>query len=767
MDRTKHLAAIGIFIIILTGCRDDMENTKYARPDWLAGKVYTQLKAEDDLSVFASCVERVGYDTIINVSGSYTVFAPTDDAFTEFFQIHPQYNTVDDIPIEELSRLVKFHIVQNPWSKRQLTTLDVYGWIDTLDINNDEPRGFKRETLLLDKDTRYGIVYDEAEKRFNIVDTTEADLMRRVITDSRKFVPFFYKEYFEIYDLDFSDYEFYFDRSFGGAGDIYFAGAKIIADEIFAENGFVYKVDRVIEPMRNTFQFLSEGDGQNSYQVLLDLLNLYPEFTYDEEKTNDQPGAKLGLDVDSLFRLRFPDLTFNFTNEETIPPRGSIGLPSNVTIRYHHGLIAPTDEAFANFIDEYFVGGNRWGSLKNAPDNIKQIVANSHMLINPVYPSEFQVGFYNGEQDRVVLDEADIVNREFGSNASIIAVSEAIVPRAFKSITGPVYLQKGYSFAMYAIEQSGLLPALKRENQDYLFFVESDANCRLDSSFLYNPGSQTFSAFLIPEFGARIRITIPLNDIRTLLLNHVGVARPKGIARKEFVKNLAGNFLIFNNETGQVTGTAPTTFGFGGAPSIDYPTQISTDTDNGTTYSIDNWFSFSTTTLFTKINQQYPYFQSLLSRAGLLRDPYSYNFTSENENYTVFIPHDSAFENMQVDTLTQAELKDLLLFHFVQGDLIFTDGNKTTAYYETLRPDESSTTFNTVFTRMYIDPGIDVINIPDTGGGNFVSIAESDQTNILVGRTLGDGQSVYPNIVNNGVIHEIPVVLNRNDIDTQ
>ena len=58
-----------------------------------------------------------------------------------------------------------------------------------------------------------------------------------------------------------------------------------------------------------------------------------------------QPGADQGLQVDSLFDITYPDITFNIVNEKTQAPKGTTGLPSNVTIRYHHGLVAPTDEA--------------------------------------------------------------------------------------------------------------------------------------------------------------------------------------------------------------------------------------------------------------------------------------------------------------------------------------------------------------------------------------------------------------------------------------
>ncbi len=237
MTRTKLLGLLALSCIIITSCKDVLNREdRYKRPDWLAGKVYTQVKADPDLSTFAKCIELTGYDTIIDVSGSYTVFAPNNEAFTVYLQSHPEYNTVEDIPVDVLSNLVKYHIVQNPWSKNQLTSLDVWGWIDSTDITNSKPRGYKRETLLLEKDKKYGVSY--VNGFYHIIDTTKTSWYRRVITDSRKYAPIFYKQYFDIYNLNTSDYQFYFDRPIDGASDIYFVGARIIGDEIFAENGF-------------------------------------------------------------------------------------------------------------------------------------------------------------------------------------------------------------------------------------------------------------------------------------------------------------------------------------------------------------------------------------------------------------------------------------------------------------------------------------------------------------------------------------------------
>jgi len=137
MIKLRPIILLSLLGLLLLGCDPELKREdKYARPEWLAGKVYTQLLDQPDLSTFTLCVELAGYDTIIDRSGSYTIFAPDNDAFATWFQQHPVYNVVEDIPYKELDNLVKYHMVQNPWSKIQLRSLDVWGWIDTLDINN-------------------------------------------------------------------------------------------------------------------------------------------------------------------------------------------------------------------------------------------------------------------------------------------------------------------------------------------------------------------------------------------------------------------------------------------------------------------------------------------------------------------------------------------------------------------------------------------------------------------------------------------------------
>ncbi|MDA3816357.1 MAG: fasciclin domain-containing protein, partial [Prolixibacteraceae bacterium] len=377
MTKGKYLILITL-LLTLFSCEDNFD--KYEKPAWLEGLLYTKMKTVDNIDTFTKCVELSGYNEVIDVSGSYTVFAPSDEAFELYLQSHAAYNTVEDIPQYELLALVKFHIVQNAWNREQLRKLDVNGWIDPKDEFNNKAWGYKRQTVLLGDDYRFGIVPDKGYNEWRLVDTTETTFTRRIINDTRKYAPIFYSDYFALHNLPLSDYSFYFDRSFENPDDIYFADAKL-NEEYFADNGFIHVVDRVVEPMKNGYEILDSEEG-NDYSEFLRLIQQFPELEYDSDKTFDQAGAEQGLQVDSLFELTFPDLAFDITSERTKAPAGGAGLPSEVTIRFHHGLVAPTNPAFEQFLDEYVRVDGGWGTLEFMPRRIKRIIANSYMSEN-------------------------------------------------------------------------------------------------------------------------------------------------------------------------------------------------------------------------------------------------------------------------------------------------------------------------------------------------------------------------------------------------
>ena len=434
------------------------------------------------------------------------------------------------IPAKVLENLVERHILQNGWSLAQLQSLDIEGWIDKNDPDNDKPRGYKRQTVQQHPDKKYFVKSSAGE--YIIVDSLESNEYKKVFSKSRKYGSLFFADYFGINDLQFDDYEFYFGRSFE-TGNIYYGKARIVSPEIFAENGFVYEVDQVTDPLLNAEELLQQEYSQFSYNLFRETMNQFSEFSVNMEATNLQPEAKAGGLFDTLYNLTFPGLVFN-QNEELTGPNTS---NSKYTVRYQNGLFAPTDEAFQNLLDEVVTNASgypHWNSYESVPIEIKRIIINAHLTDKPVYRTNIENGFKNGVDDFITINEEDIVHRYYGSNCSFIGLNKAIVPRAFSSITGPVYLRPGYSTFQYALEYSKTLPPLKEEGVNYSFYVMSDEHFKMDSSLIVelSPGRQNRYSFRAWSQSAQKFTKISSNILTKMILNHVGTRVPVALPTK-------------------------------------------------------------------------------------------------------------------------------------------------------------------------------------------------------------------------------------------
>lgn len=767
-NMTRKILLLCLAGLSVISCQREIE--KFQRPDWLEGKLFTQIQAIPETDQFVRCLTRTGYDTIINSAGSFTVFVPNNAAFDAYFAANSEFSSVDDMPYNEVWELVRTHIIQNPWSRVQLQTLDINGWIDKKDPYNDEPWGYKRQTTMKDPNKKYFIKVDTREVT-TIVDSTQSTDTRMVFTESRKYAPLFFDEYMELAKVNSSDYEYFFNRPFD-AGSMYYVNAKLIeGQDEYAENGFIYVVDQVVEPLKNAEQHIESDEDEHNYNMFLETIHLFPEFIENIDETNKQPGAELGLEVPTLYNLRYPSLTFDIHREFTGEGRDRVN--STNSIRYHYGVLAPTDAAMKWLIDNILTdesGYPHWPNYTLVPEKLKEIIANAHMSNDPVYLSDIRNGFVNGEEDSVYIDESFIVDRAYGSNSTFMGIDKPIIPRAFSSVTGPVYLRPGYNYMMNAMEYARVLPAIKRIGADYSFFIVDDEQLMIDSSLVAEPDPQFRNRYTVYSYDKTYKPARRTNRSRyemvQTIFNQVAEGRFSKVARKEFIKTLAGNYICYNSVDDIVTGGVPTNQGWNGDSTENYylvPIQLEEPTDNGETYNVQGFFDFPRTKIYD-IVLSYRYWYDLIFSAGLIDLDYGeLTFINEAEYHTLFIPTQEALQNYNTDTLSTEELRDFIKYHFVKGEHVFTHGKEPPGPYPTLRIDESSTQYSRKYSTVELITGIDRIELYN-GEGHVYTITENDSTtNILTGyNTLEDAANNPQNLENfvtNAVVHEIDTVL--------
>lgn len=735
-------------IACLAGCEDRFEdNPKYQRPDWLVGKIFSQIEANDSLSFFSEWIKDVGYDSVINKTGSYAAFIPNNDAVVEYLE-GKGYSTIEDIPFSKKLGIVKYHLVQMPWNYEQLQELSRKGWINENDIRNNKPFAFKRQTLLRNDNKTYPVLIKKegVEITETIVPENQSNGIKTVYTNSRKYVPIFFDRYFEISSMIPSDYEFYFNRSYE-QNEMYYAGAKIISEEIFSDNGFVYMVDKVIEPLSNAEELMEEGLEDASYSMFKNLIYKNSEFEYNEDATYSQSGSAAGFEVEDLYNLTYDKIGFDIHQELTANPNWADA--EKRTMENHFGVIVPTDDAMQSFIDDVLLS-DKVNSIDDVPTSLKLMIINSHMSEEPIYESDINNGFYNFEGDLIKLNKSNIIQKEFGSNSTFIGVDKVITPKALSSVTGPLYLNPSYLNYLLGLEYSSLTGALKAEDIEFSLFVIPEDVLAYEQSMMtqWQTWRKQYYYLTAYSYGEEKVVRLDRTEVSEKMFNHIGVEPLVGLARKEFIETLNQKHIVVNNEDHTITGGSPSVFGYMGDSIITVNfKKTGNNYYNGNTYEIDGWLRFPSQSFITRMAGS-KYFE-LLKKAGLSSD-YVLKFVNETDRYTLFMPSDEALVAVNADTLTGNQLKDFLLGHIIKDELIFTDGRANYGKYRTMIKRNNDGDYVDVT----IKPDINEITIYDQDLKPVTTVVEEEgKTNIIAVKPYNE------QFITSAVIHKIDTVL--------
>ena len=771
MGKTLKLVIGVVIFVLINGCQDIYDNPKYKRPEWLAGKLYVQVE-ENNLNTFKKCLDATQWGKILNSTGFYSVFAPTDEAFTNFFQTHPKYKKFEDFLVTAedsiyLDGLVRYHLIQDAWSKFQLTNMTPRGFYDKKnDINNSyfsQRVAYKRQTAFIDLPYREYVNEDVFNKFYErtydqIVSVPSTSSVERYfVSDGPKYAPFFYKNFMDALDYTSQDYEFYFNRPFDES-KIYFAGAEVISDQIPAENGFLYTIDKVVEPLPNLYQAIKlEYGGVQKYQKFIDLMNEFSYVIYEDQRTREQDGFNEGkAGVKNLFSKvhLFRYSAIDIDNELTSSSPG-LAMFSGTS------MVVPNNEAMEKMFNEIILstsGYNRHNNLDEVPSEVKELIITSSYITSPIYKKEILEGFLNYEGDSLFLSDEDIETKLYCSNGVFIGLKRPIIPKAFSSVAGPILLRTDFEPLMYALRSTRMLDELKNLNKKYSFFALDGQTSLDDSTLILEDYFDNFFTRKVLlrynfEFDPPQRQLLSTSDLIPLISNQICIGEIEGIAKYEFLKNLTGKYVTIDNVNQTILGSSASSVGYNGSrDTVNKFSKIDEPVVNGATYKCCAWLLFnSTPSLFAALrgngfvatiptdqtpNRNSSYFIELCIKAGLANvNGFIASQFSTAGPYTVFAPGDQvlkdyeAFENVKLTSLSTDELRKFLLYHFVQGAHIFTDGKQPSGTYRTLRVDEKSSDLGKVYSTVNIETGYDIIRVLNKSGDEMATVLPENQSN--------------------------------------
>ncbi|MGV3459742.1 MAG: fasciclin domain-containing protein [Flavobacterium sp.] len=118
----KGAAILTLAFLPLVSCSDDDTNTT---PQ--SNTVADVASANSNLSILVDALDRAGLTATLDGSGSYTVFAPTNQAFTAFLQQNG-FDSLEEVPVPLLKEVLLNHVVSGAAASTSLST----GYVKTL-----------------------------------------------------------------------------------------------------------------------------------------------------------------------------------------------------------------------------------------------------------------------------------------------------------------------------------------------------------------------------------------------------------------------------------------------------------------------------------------------------------------------------------------------------------------------------------------------------------------------------------------------------------
>ncbi len=426
--------------------------------------VYDILAERGDYSLFLEAVDLTTFAKTMQGAGLVTVFAPGDDVFGPYIAGKYGVTDVSEIPEDDLTTLVGFHIVQYSYRPIDLLAFSMSG--SAVVPEEGDGSCYKYLTMATTPTERmtnpYGYEFD--------------------VYSHNKYLPIMSTRFMEsrgLADMQ-ADYELLFpDVWWKGSDDqLYVGEAAVIESGITALNGYLYIIDNVAAPLNTIYDELN-NDWAAEYSLFAELCQRVDYFEYSSDYT--EVYADYG---DSLFLHMTWATSVSGEDSDELAELGSEWTYhySDVfdrAMKYTVHCFAPTNRYLETFLLEYFgdyfEDGNK-DYVSQLPFNVIYHILRTFIFDKRelIFPSELADGLVGNNGEVWYLSDDVIQDVKMCSNGVIYGLDTILTNVVFNSVVEPIMTNPDYQYFANAITSDETYIMTASASNDYTFFVRSD-----------------------------------------------------------------------------------------------------------------------------------------------------------------------------------------------------------------------------------------------------------------------------------------------------
>ncbi|MBN1925647.1 MAG: fasciclin domain-containing protein [Prolixibacteraceae bacterium] len=732
---TRVFGCIALLALILfASCEKEMDKY-YEIPDWLKGNAWELLESRGNFTHFLEAVDMAGFRDVISGKGIITVMAPTDEAFEQYLG-KKGVQSVSDLPVDELKKLIGLHLVYYAFDRNKLV--------------NYRPEGISSQQESYDD---AGLYYKFRTKSNSLPEeytdnTLPDDVNERVkkVYHKELFLPVFSYQLFDTKQIDAaSNYQYFYPSTvWDGDGDGFcVSNANVGEYELVTDNGYVYLLNQVLEPLETIHKQLESDPDFSTFKNLYDK---FSDFQYNDNLTvNYGNGEELYL----YYHVDLPKIAseWSYNGESSLPDYADLAKLS----RLANNVFAPDNNAIQDFFNTF------WSDFYSDIYEV-QFLPVKYLLDNHVYegdivfPEEIEAGKITSKYGTVIdFNTQEVSLKSICANGTLYGLNGLSVPKMFEAITAPAFQNPDYRMFLHMIDQSDMVQPLMSDNVDFLLFLPTDSILEGNTTIygrrlMYqNLNSNKYGQQNIMIEGAdEPWVYMKTSLMEGVVKNHVATRLMTTVGNAKIYKTLNTYQYLLVEDDNKVWSS----FIFNNYPDQPMPFVLNSERYNGQVFDlkgVEEKALIQDYNLFKEQVTKNPlpgqeYFKQMVGAAQFNTTTPPFNFM-QGERFIAFVPTNKIIEDsIHEIPMIPAEMADYLKYYFVKvgasglNDYPFP-GAGIEGELVTFKPDG-----NSYATITLVDKG-DHLELVD-GRGRVVKIT-----------------CVFPNIYNDGASYTIDGLL--------
>jgi uncharacterized surface protein with fasciclin (FAS1) repeats len=662
------LTIIVTFAWLFSGCNKEIEEY-YERPDWLEPAIYKNLKERGNFTSFLACIDKAGYKDILSRAGYFTIFAPTDSAFSKFLTEN-SYSSINDIDSATAKKIVTYSLIYNAYTREKLDDYQstaIQGWVPDA--------AYKRKTSYFKwiyTDSVNGELHKVIDQNGVILLPESGSVVFNGDDNNNKHIPYFTNEYFSAKNLSATDYNYFFpETDFSGFNVV---NAKVTEEDILAENGVIHITDKVVFPLPNLEEILASNPDYSDFKEILDKYIITYYIIPESYLSRYQQAS--GINEDIYIKL-YPYLNFAPNCENFMKYGGGQEYDAQMD---GWTFFVPNNAAVQKFFKTKFLV--YYKSLDNMSSSLISEFINAHMFRTSVWPSKFETSTNLFGEPARFDPESNITEKKFASNGLFYGTNKVQETDVFYTLLGDIILNPDYSLMLQGLRTTELYYVVKNPNVTLtVFMIPNSIFETLGFSFDVDRNSWNLDN---PDMGTNANI-----GINRLINLHIVLGKSlTDITGDDIIETYAGEYIRY--QTGFIWAA-----GNSQRSELIVPSKKK-ESSNGVSYVLKKGLRYSIQNVGADIegNPNFTkYHEYLLKSAealvGYVYTPATKAITNviTTENNTILIPNDTAIQAAIDDGLlppisysvfTDAQLDKVLrfvMYHIVAKVIAVPDGN--------------------------------------------------------------------------------------------